>query len=132
MSDKPVHDFTIFCDDIREESSGKLIIIGLYAKDIVLATPLPVTLPKLCFLTRLNGGSGEHEVKHSLKTPEGKELLNDMTPGKIQASPTGMGNLVVNVAPFVADKEGRYEYSVIIDGETVHSLEFNLSVRTVQ
>ena len=132
MSEKPRHDFTIFCDDIREESSGKLIIIGLYAKDIMLATPVPVTLPKLCFLTRLNGGSGEHEVKHSLKNPDGKELLNDMAPGKIQASPEGMGNLVVNVAPFQADKVGRYEYSVVIDGETVNTLEFNLAVRTVQ
>lgn len=132
MSEKPKHDFTIFCDDIREESSGKLIIIGLYAKDIVLGSPMPVTLPKLCFLTRLTGGSGEFEVAHSLKTPEGKELLSDMTPGKIQASPEGMGNLVVNVAPFLAEKEGRYKYSVVIDGETVHTLEFNLSVRTVQ
>lgn len=41
---------TIFCDDIREEVSGKSTLVGVYKGVMLLHTrELPVTLPKLCF-----------------------------------------------------------------------------------
>jgi hypothetical protein len=45
--------FTIFCDDIREEASGKLNLIGTYDKVMVIHVPFPVTLPKFGFHIRI-------------------------------------------------------------------------------
>ena len=43
---------TVFCDDIRQETSGKLIFIGVYPQGImVVHGTFPVTLPRLCFST---------------------------------------------------------------------------------
>lgn len=39
----------IFCDDVRQETSGKLIFVGVYTGMLVVPK-LPTTLPKLCVL----------------------------------------------------------------------------------
>lgn len=40
---------TVFCDDIRQEVTGKLILIGVYQAVMVVNSAFPVTLPRLCF-----------------------------------------------------------------------------------
>lgn len=40
--------FTIICDDVRREDNGKLMILGMYVKAIVIAQ-LPIVLPSLTF-----------------------------------------------------------------------------------
>ena len=39
---------TIFCDDIREEISGKYSLIGCYRADMVFEIPPPVVIAKFC------------------------------------------------------------------------------------
>lgn len=43
----------IYCDDIREEASGKITIVGVYGPDLVLFGPTPATLAKICFIVDL-------------------------------------------------------------------------------
>lgn len=40
------HAHTIFCDDIRHESSGKLIIVGMYGPELTVPS-LPTSLPDM-------------------------------------------------------------------------------------
>lgn len=40
---------TIFCDDIRHETSGKVTYVGIYKGVMYLRGDLPLTLPKICF-----------------------------------------------------------------------------------
>jgi hypothetical protein len=40
-----VYGFTIFCDDIRQESDGKLIFIGVYSGVMIIHVPFPAKLP---------------------------------------------------------------------------------------
>lgn len=42
--------FSVFCDDVREETSGKLIHIGVYGQD-VLVPSFPALLPTLTVMT---------------------------------------------------------------------------------
>lgn len=44
---------TIFCDDIRDEVSGKKSLIGVYDGAMVIASPAPAMLPQLCVLTTM-------------------------------------------------------------------------------
>jgi hypothetical protein len=50
MTSKPVtpYGYTIFCDDIREEVSGKISYMGIYRSSLIVNGKLPVTLPKFC------------------------------------------------------------------------------------
>lgn len=45
-----VRGYTTFCDDIRQEVNGKLILIGVYGADM-LVPGFPAVLPRLCILT---------------------------------------------------------------------------------
>lgn len=42
--------YTIFCDDVRLEASGKSIYIGIYRDSLILNTQLPSVLPKFCLV----------------------------------------------------------------------------------
>lgn len=41
--------YTVFCDDIRLESTGKLLFIGAYQGAMIINAPFPIVLPQLCF-----------------------------------------------------------------------------------
>lgn len=42
---------TVFCDDVRQEASGKLIYIGVYPQQVMLVHgTFPITLPRFCFV----------------------------------------------------------------------------------
>lgn len=38
----------VFCDDIRQETNGKRIFVGVYNNVLGIAVPAPITLPLLC------------------------------------------------------------------------------------
>jgi hypothetical protein len=40
---------TLFCDDIRTESSGQFSLIGVYPTGILIQTPFPAAIPKFGF-----------------------------------------------------------------------------------
>ncbi len=43
--------FSTFCDDIRDEVSGKKSLIGVYNGAMIFASPAPEVLTQLCILT---------------------------------------------------------------------------------
>jgi hypothetical protein len=45
--------FAIFCDDIRDEVSGKISLIGIYHSLMVIHGPFPATLPKFGFFIEI-------------------------------------------------------------------------------
>jgi hypothetical protein len=40
---------TLVCDDVRQETTGKLIYIGVYHGIMYVQGSFPITLPRLCF-----------------------------------------------------------------------------------
>ena len=40
--------FSVFCDDIREETNNKASYIGVYTGVLLTYAPFPLTLPKFC------------------------------------------------------------------------------------
>lgn len=40
--------YTLFCDDIRHEVTGKTTLVGMYNSQLIVTGNLPVVLPKLC------------------------------------------------------------------------------------
>src|SRR3972149_4961344 len=80
------HDYTLICDDIRREDSGKLILVGVYTPDIV-TTQIPFVLPSFSVLQRLQSDRpGEWHFRFKLAPLEtGKAIIEGMGQAKFAA-----------------------------------------------
>jgi len=72
---------TIFCDDIRQEISGKRTLVGVYEHNLLVES-FPVTLPKLCLVTRLVVPASTEFERISFEVMKGDEsiLLAEIPP----------------------------------------------------
>ena len=64
----PKHEFTLLCDDIRQEMGGKTSLMGLYDHHIVVPQ-VPFVLPKVCFYTRFSRMDGTFKFSFSIVSP---------------------------------------------------------------
>ncbi len=83
---KPNFEYTIICDDIREEVNNKLSFIGVYGSNI-LVSKIPFVFPKLCFITSYKNIREGDLISIQLKTPSGKQLgktINAKAPQQIK------------------------------------------------
>jgi hypothetical protein len=102
-------------DDVRTETTGKLIVIGLYGFDII-TTKMPLAMPLA--LTAAIGieGAGTFQMSGKLKhSASGEELLTFGAKGDV----TDSGMIYVPFKfPIVHFKEtGRYEVSLAVEGQ---------------
>jgi hypothetical protein len=76
--------YTIFCDEIRQENTGKLLYIGVYVGDIILTGTPPFILPTFtAYVNYLE--KPEHadtEVTFELSIPGHQEPIYKYTMGK--------------------------------------------------
>ncbi|KKB81043.1 hypothetical protein VW35_02425 [Devosia soli] len=59
----------VFCDDIRQETSGKNILIGVYSGDLLPAV-VPGSFPLSVYI-KVQGLSGHHRFRMKLTSPNG-------------------------------------------------------------
>ncbi len=93
--------FTIFCDDIREEASGKISFIGAYDAAMVIHVPFPATLPKFGFHIRIYEPANfiterDFPIEISIHLPgdaEHEPSLSQILPADPQAAKTELANL---------------------------------------
>ena len=93
--------FTLLCDDVREEKSGKLTVIGLYNKVIGFpvggqpqAAPVKYALPQLCIVLRW-----------SVEAPAQDSITEIIGPTQV--------TLARVVAPFAISAEGGYSQQIL-------------------
>jgi hypothetical protein len=70
--------YTIFCDDVRHENTGKQILIGVYNGDLVVES-LPALLPVFNFVIHYRERKGESElpvkIVITVPTPEDQRIF---------------------------------------------------------
>lgn len=116
----------LLADGVREETGGKVTVLGLYSgDDVVLQGDLPpilpegmlgLALPNLSFLVVIKDGAGEFQVQYSLVDPMGGSIGRpnlEQTISKQKGIPT---NIIVQVSPFPLSSFGRYKFLLEIDG----------------
>ncbi|MFN0045598.1 MAG: hypothetical protein ACKVOS_03945 [Sphingorhabdus sp.] len=59
--------YTLFCDDIRHEVTGKTTLVGIYNSQLIITGNLPVILPKLCASITLRLNPPLHPLKPVIK-----------------------------------------------------------------
>lgn len=104
----PKHEFTLLCDDIRQEMGGKTSLMGLYDHHIVVPQ-VPFSLPKVCFYTRFSRMDGAFKFSFSIASPDGnrKDVIKDSEVGIPEGAKEGTFNVIA--APFEVSAEGVYE-----------------------
>ena len=104
----PKHEFTLLCDDIRQETGGKVSLMGLYDHHIVVPQ-VPFSLPKVCFYTRFSRMDGAFKFSFSIASPDGsrKDVIKDSEVGIPEGAKEGTFNVIAS--PFDISAEGVYE-----------------------
>ena len=104
----PKHEFTILCDDIRQEMGGKTSLMGIYDHHIVVPQ-VPHVLPKVCFYTRFSRMEGEFKFSFSIVAPGGerKDIIRESDVQLPEGAKEGTFNVIAT--PFEANGEGVYE-----------------------
>ena len=104
----PKHEFTLLCDDIRQEMGGKTSLMGLYDHHIVVPE-VPFVLPKVCFYSRFSRMDGQFKFSFSLVAPNGdrKDIIRDSDVQIPEGAKEGTFNVIAS--PFEVAAEGVYE-----------------------
>lgn len=104
----PKHEFTILCDDIRQEMGGKASLMGLYDHHIVVPE-VPFVLPKVCFYSRFSRMDGQFKFSFSIVSPTGerKDIIRDSDVQIPEGAKEGTFNVIAS--PFEVGAEGVYE-----------------------
>ena len=104
----PKHEFTLLCDDIRQEMGGKTSLMGLYDHHIVVPQ-VPFVLPKVCFYTRFSRMDGTFKFSFSIISPTGerKDIIRDSDVEIPDGAKEGTFNVIAS--PFEVGAEGVYE-----------------------
>lgn len=64
---------SLLCDDVRQEASGNLIILGVIS--IIRVPGVPIAAPKLCIVNRWTAGVGQFTEQVRLIAPDGTTVL---------------------------------------------------------
>ena len=104
----PKHEFTLLCDDIRQEVDNKISIMGLYDHHVI-ATQVPITLAKICFYSRFTNMQGTYQFSFSIIAPDGE--CKDIVNSSDVEIPEGIseGTFHVTASPFDITTEGIYK-----------------------
>jgi hypothetical protein len=104
----PKHEFTLLCDDIRQEMGGKTSLMGIYDHHIVVPQ-VPFVLPKVCFYTRFGRMDGQFKFSFSIVSPTGerKDIIRDSDVQIPEGAKEGTFNVIAS--PFEVGAEGIYE-----------------------
>ena len=117
---KPSLNFTILCDDVRQEIGGKLSLMGLFEN--IYATKFPAMHPRLAVITEWAEGKGEFDVTMRILSPDRKTVLRE-TSSKVTLNGVGFRHRDVSVHLNVEFKApGTYWVENFLNNELINSI----------
>ena len=78
---KPSLNFTILCDDVRQETGGKISLMGLFEN--IYATRFPAVHPRLAIINEWSEGKGEFNIKLRILSTDRQTVVRE-TSSKIK------------------------------------------------
>lgn len=91
----------IFCDDIREETNGKLLLIGVYSGDLIPGV-VPGSFP-LSLMVKAHGLTGKHKFEVTVTSPGDNQVTmgGDIdVPSEVRAFPLIFAGFPINLASY--------------------------------
>jgi len=72
---KPALNYTLLCDDVRQELGGKFSLMGLFEN--IYASTFPTVHPRFVILNDWTGGKGDFTVTIRLLGPDKEQVLSE-------------------------------------------------------
>ena len=121
------HLYTLMCDDVRKEDTGKLIFIGVYTPDIGVPQ-IPFTFPRLTFFVALESDRPEdHTFRMKLSHLETGKVVAQGD-GGIQMRRPGKTTMIIPFPGIQFEAVGIYSLSVDLNDPKENLLVHNFSV----
>ncbi len=131
---KPTMARFFLAEDVRMETGGKPLLLGLYVDDKIHVdlpdgapepTPeQPIALAEMAVLASFPATNGKFTGRLSMIDPSGKILLQSGD-GEFQTEYNGILNIVSKFKPFVFDNFGQFKFVVELDDSR---FEYNFSI----
>ena len=72
---KPKLNYTLLCDDVRQEMGGKFSLMGLF--ESIYSSTFPAMHPRFAIVNDWAGGKGEFNSRIRLLAPDQKQVLSE-------------------------------------------------------
>jgi len=122
----PTDVFVLLADDVREESSKKLSLIGVFAGDDVIFpanTQTPILIPQVCFFLKFSDGDGTWMMDWVVTHHNGSEMAKNNAPFQITKQAGTVHIVVLRVSPFGIPAFGKFTLNVTLDNQA-YDFEF--------
>ncbi len=117
---KPSLNFTIICDDVRQETGGKISLMGLFEN--IYATKFPAVHPRLVILNEWTDGKGEFDMKTQILSADRKSVVRE-TSSKIKLNDVNVRHRDISIHLNIDFKTpGTYWIENLLDGELMNSI----------
>ena len=72
---KPRLNYTLLCDDVRQEMGGKFSLMGLF--ESIFSTTFPALHHRFAIINEWSGGKGEFRSRIRLLAPDQKQIISE-------------------------------------------------------
>jgi len=125
---QPKFEYSIICDDIRQEIGNKLTFVGTY-QDVIFVPKLPFTFPKLCFFVQYKDIEAGDRFLLELTDPSNKIVGKSINITVSAAQKPGKMRLSGIFSPIRAEKEGEYALGIAVNGNEKKKEEILFTVK---
>ncbi|MBI5141105.1 MAG: hypothetical protein HZA20_02785 [Nitrospirae bacterium] len=116
----PHLNFTILCDDVRQEMGGRMSIMGVFEN--IYAEQLPAIHLRLGVINEWIGGKGDHNATVRIYTPDRSRLMAE-SKTKLTMPPDSRRCRQISMFLNLEFKiQGTYWIDVLLDDNVLHTL----------
>lgn len=127
---QPKFEYSIICDDIRQEIGNKLTFVGTY-QDQIIVSQLPCTLPKLCFFVQYEDIMAGDKFSLELTGPSNKMIDKPINISVPTGHKVGKMRLFGIFSPVKFEKEGSYSLRITVNDNKEKAQEIVFIVKSV-
>lgn len=121
---RPTLNFTLLCDDIRQELSGKLSIMGIFEN--IYAPKFPAIHPRLAIINEWAEGTGDFDATLRILTPDRRTIIRENVT-RLRLTDTRYRQRDVSIHLNIKFREpGIYWIENYLDGMLVNSVPLNV------
>jgi len=124
---QPKFEYSIICDDIRQEIGNKMTFVGVY-QDLIIVQQIPVALPKLCFYVQYKDIRAGDQFKLKLADPSDKIMEKPIEITVPAKQKPGKMRIFGAFSPLKIEEAGQYTLTIIVNGNKQKKQEINFEV----
>jgi hypothetical protein len=123
---KPKLNYTLLCDDVRQEMGGKFSLMGLF--ESIYSNTFPAMHPRFAIVNDWTGGMGEFASRIRLLAPDQKQVLSE-SESKLNLFNESQHHRDISIRfNSTFNAPGTYWIETLLDGERAGIIPFNVQI----